>query len=249
MGSGLLVNDVDGGAVEHEKSNFSFFDTGKEDHVDKHTVFTDDVLFAEIHEVGKRVEFNMVILGFSALDLGIKRDDTILDAVGVDQLYTPDTFTSGTTVLLQDTFAESKSLGEGGLELIDIVVGISIGGDKGSIPQFAQSIFGTISQHSIGVGHTANTVGAEFSEHVEIFAFLLEVSGVDTADIGISSLQDMFINLIALIDREENYFSCPSTFDEGINHGQGVTAVSIRTLVRATTNFEENDVLLKLRGH
>lgn len=125
------MHNKDGLRADHQDSDLSFLDSGEKLHVDELSLVTDDVFVTEVHELAKLSVLDVVISGLSALDLGIKRED-ISGAVGslILDNYPPDAFSSGPSVLLQNSLAGGKNLGESGLEIGDSVVDIGVFRDE-----------------------------------------------------------------------------------------------------------------------
>ena len=91
--------------TNQQDTNFTLNDAGHESHVHQHAVVTDDVLVTEVHELAEFANLGMVIHSLRAAQFRVQRKSGAgLNACSkflILQLHTPNTGTSGTTVLLE----------------------------------------------------------------------------------------------------------------------------------------------------
>jgi len=121
------VDNEDRFGTHHQNSDLSFLDSGQELHVNKHALITNDVFFTEIHELPQLSMLYVVVNSFSALDFGVERKNVSSFVFSlVFDLNAPDTLTSGSSVLLQDSLGVGKSFRESLSEIFHLVVDVGI---------------------------------------------------------------------------------------------------------------------------
>lgn len=87
----------------------------------------------------------------------------------INNLNSPNSRTSRSSVLLKNSLSMRESSGEVFLESFNIIVSISILGNDRSASQLDQCILGTISGHHIRVSHAHKSYFAESSQQIKEF--------------------------------------------------------------------------------
>jgi hypothetical protein len=234
--SRFFVNDEDRMSSNHKDSDFSFFDAGEEPHIDQHAILSDNVFLTELHEFTESCEFNVVVNGLSALDLGIKREDIsslVWALINIDN--SPDSLTCRATVLLENTFSEGKSLREVLLEVSHIVVDIGVFGDEAGFVELDEGVLGAKVDHGVGTCHTDESFLREFSKVFEENFFVVrERARIDSAHVGAEILLDELADLVSLFIFKFDNLSVPAQLFDLFDDGDSILTESIRALVTST---------------
>lgn len=187
----------------------------------------------------------VVVNSFSALDFGVERKNVSSFVFSlVFDLNAPDTLTSGSSVLLQDSLGVGKSFRESLSEIFHLVVDVGIIRNKFGLVELHEGWLGAEVDHGIRVSHADQTGGWQFSENIH--KDLLSVgkrSGVDSADVSGEPVDDIVVDLFSFFIFEFDDFAVPSLFLDALDDGDGVLSEAIRTLIRASNRLEDADSL------
>jgi len=195
---------------------------------------------------------NMVVFSFSKLKFCIERK-SISCLIGSFILndYSPDSLSSGSSVLLQNSLAVRKSFGEALFEIRNIVVDIGVFWDKSSFVKFDQSGLSSKVHHGIRVGHADKSSFWQSSESFKENFFIVDKrSWIDSSNVAWVFLGDFLVDLVSIFIREFNDLAVPSLSSDLISDGYGVLSVSVWSFVWSSDWFEDADgfPVLEARG-
>ena len=186
---------------------------------------------------------NMVVFSFSKLKFCIERK-SISCLIGSFILndYSPDSLSSGSSVLLQNSFTVRKSFGEGFFEMGDFIVNISVFWDKASLAKFDQSGLSSKVHHGIRVGHADKSSFWQSSESFkENFFIVRQGSWVYSSDVAWESMGDIVVDFLSSVIFKFDDFWVPAFGFDGFNNREGILSVSVWSFVCSSNWLEDAD--------
>mmetsp|Transcript_1526 Transcript_1526/g.2921 ORF Transcript_1526/g.2921 Transcript_1526/m.2921 type:complete len:455 (+) Transcript_1526:157-1521(+) len=247
--SRLLVDKLDRFVEDVEAANLTLNNTRKEALVNNLTVLSDDVLFAELHELFDSLLLLVIVDGLHEVKDGVVRDRSAVLAIST--LADPDTLSLGTTVLLHDTRSVLDGFRESLVHFRDLVVRVGIWHTAGKVADGDKRVLGTHAELYIRLSHARDSGLVDVAEQSVKLGIGNSVNNtrVNTDDNTIGLLQkglDLVVGGIGVEDRN----ALVSLGNDSVADGDGVGAVSksIGTLVKTATDLDKVHSSLRVNG-
>ena len=237
---GLLVDDLRRRVVDHVHAQLALDDTRQEALVNQLAILANDVLLAERHEIVDRLLLLVVV--HSLLQVEDRRSGH-LALLAILDLAHPDALTLAAAVLLQHAHARRDALRELLLEGIDVVVRVRVRHAAAEVLDLHEGVLRTHLDHRIRVRHRLHARRSHLAEHAvkRRLRHAVVRARVDTRDVALAA-QKLSLHLLELRVAVEDRVRRPALLDERIADGDGVAAVSVRLLVRATLALDDDDL-------